>query len=159
MDPVDERGRNPRVRGGTRRDAAPRLLRQALWFVVVGALTSVLNAAIYVVARQWCGPLVSNGVGLALSTAVSSEAHRRRTFSGIPARAGTLHAQSLLVFAFYFVCNNFAVHAVHLIIADATPRTESLALLAVSAAAGTGRFLLMRLWVFRRGIPARRPPG
>ena len=121
---------------------------QAFWFIVVGVVSTGLNAALYLLLRQWWDLVTANLIALAMSTVASSEANRLLTFAGISTTRSSLGTQSVLVFLFYGFYSTVTLWALHLVVADATPEAEAVTLLLVSSLGGIGRFLLLRLRVF-----------
>lgn len=124
--------------------------RRTCWFVAVGAAATGLNAVLFLLLRQWWDLVTANVVALALSTVASTEANRLLTFAGTSATRTRLDIQSLLVFLFYCFYNTVTLWALHFAVADATRETEALTLTVASVLGGSGRFLLLRLWVFER---------
>lgn len=115
---------------------------------MVGAVSTWINAALYLLLWQWWDLVTANVIALAMSTVASSEANRLLTFAGISTTRSSLGAQSVLVFFFYGFYNTVTLWALHLVVADATLGAEAVTLLVVSTLGGIGRFLLLRLWVF-----------
>lgn len=133
------------------------VVHQGLWFVLVGASSTALNAGLYLLLRQWWDLLPANITALALSTVASTEANRLLAFAGMQSARSRLDSQSLLVFLFYVCYTSVTLWVLHLVVADASPETEALAVSVASVLGGLGRFLLLRLWVFQTPPDGRHP--
>ncbi|HYH30868.1 MAG TPA: GtrA family protein [Pseudonocardia sp.] len=124
------------------------LLVQVLHYMVVGGLGTGVNAAVFLAVRTGLDAVPANLVALVVSTAVSTEAHRRFTFPGGAAHPWRAQAQvggTVLFYAFY---SSAVLVLLELLVDAPSPAQESLAVAAASVLGGTGRFLLMRYWVF-----------
>lgn len=133
-------------------------LRQVVRFTVVGGLSTALNAVLFYVLRAWWDPVPASAVSLVLSTAYSTEAHRRYTFGAGHVRAWRVHLQSAGTVAFYASYSAVVLFVLHMVVAEPTRLEETLSIAAASLLGGVSRFLLLRSWVF---APVRRaaPPG
>lgn len=127
-----------------RRPTATQLAR----FVAVGALSTAVNAATFLVLRTWLGPVPANLLALVLSTAVSTEANRRFTFGGVTARRWRAHLQIGGTVGFYAGYTSGVLMLVHTVVAAPTPLLESGAVVAASVLGGALRFAILRCWVF-----------
>lgn len=134
------------------------LVRQVTRFGLVGAGCLVLQIVLYTMLRTWLSPPTANLGALAVCTVLNTEANRRLTFAAGRNPFGRTQLQGLLVFAAYYLLTSGALLLLQAV--AATPsRALELAVLAVSSAVGTaGRFVVLRLWVFRRRVPASREP-
>ena len=83
-------GAAPRLSLTARTARRPRatLPHQLLRFAVVGCLGTAVSALLYLVFRTWWDAVAANLAALALSTVVSTEAHRRFTFDAAPVARG-----------------------------------------------------------------------
>ncbi|MFJ2818624.1 GtrA family protein [Streptomyces sp. NPDC087294] len=130
------------------------LLRQAVRFGVVGAACVLLQLALYTLLRTRLPPLPANFAALLVCTVVNTEANRRFTFAADRSSAARTQAQGLLVLAAYSLLTSGALVLLRAVVAT-PPRRLELAALVVSSAVGTvGRFVVLRLWVFRHRVLA-----
>ncbi len=135
------------------------ITRQAGFFTGIGLVSSVANAALYLLLRQWWNVETSTVVAVTATTLISTEANRRMTFAEARSSRAGLLVQTLLVILFYSTYNTATLWVLHQIVTTPSVRTESLALLIASTAGGTARFVLLRAWVFRgRDTPVRAQP-
>ncbi|MGQ0574429.1 MAG: GtrA family protein [Pseudonocardia sp.] len=132
------------------RDASS-VLPQAARFLLVGAAATALNAVLFYTLRTWWGPVPASAVSLVLSTAFSTEAHRRFTFGATPGRRWRVYAQSVGTIVFYAGYSAAVITGLHAVLAAPTPLHETLAVAAASVLGGASRFLLLRWWVFVPG--------
>lgn len=130
-----------RLRGDT-------ALAQFVRFVVVGASSNALYAGLFV-ALAGLGSFVANIVGIAASTVLANELHRRHTFHAVQ-RVGWFQTQweagglALVGLAL----GTAALAVVHLLLPGASSIVQIIAVIAVSAGTGALRFLALRGWVF-----------
>ncbi|NIL77015.1 hypothetical protein RhoFasB10_03153 [Rhodococcus sp. B10] len=135
----------PRLKARLRGETA---LAQFARFVFVGASSNVLYAVVFVVLAA-LGSFVANIAGIAASTVLANELHRRHTFHAAE-RVGWFQAQweagglALVGLALGTV----ALAAVHVLFPGASAVAQILVVIAVSAATGALRFLALRGWVF-----------
>lgn len=130
------------------------VLAQAVRFVLVGVASTALNAMLFFALRTWWDPVPASAVSLVLSTAFSTEAHRRFTFTTPDARRWRVHAQSAGTVLFYAWYSVAVLAVLHALVAEPTPLHETLSIAGASVFGGVTRFLLLRSWVF-----APRPEG
>ncbi len=121
---------------------------QFLRFVVVGASSNVLYAGLFV-ALAGLGSFVANIVGIAASTVLANELHRRHTFHAVQ-RVGWFQTQweagGLALVGLGL--GTAALAVVHFLFPGASSVVQIIAVIAVSAATGALRFLALRGWVF-----------
>lgn len=121
---------------------------QFVRFVVVGASSNALYAALFVALATF-GSFVANIVGIAASTVLANELHRRHTFHAAE-RVGWFQTQweagglALVGLAL----GTAALAAVHVLFPGSSALVQIVAVVAVSAATGALRFLALRGWVF-----------
>lgn len=152
-------GAGPAAASRDRSRLAP-ITRQAGFFTGIGLVSSVANAALYLLLRQWWNAEVATVVAVTVTTLISTEANRRMTFAEARTSRAGLVVQNLVVILFYCTYNTATLWVLHQIVTEPAARTESLALLIASTAGGTARFVLLRSWVFRgRGAPAIQATG
>lgn len=129
-------------------------LRQLGCFAAVGAASTAAQAVIYLLSRQALSLTAAGAVALVLTTALTTEAHRRLTFRGCrPAPTLRVHLQAGGTSAVAYALVLAVVLGVDALPPDAQPVIEVAVLTAAGAAVGLLRFAALRVWVF----PARRP--
>lgn len=122
----------------------PQLIR----FALVGGLSNIGYFLLFLVCYSG-GPQLANLTGSVVSTALANELHRRLTFHASD-RVNWLTAQ---LEGGGLALAGLAITSAALAILDvAAPTlnniTEAIAVIAITAAVGTLRFLTLRLWVF-----------
>lgn len=121
---------------------------QLVRFATVGVVSNVVYFVLFVALRHE-GTMTANLVGAAVSTALANELHRRVTF-GAANRVGWLAAQwesgGLAVAG--LITSSVALGTLEIVYPDASPMTAGAFVIAVGAAVGGVRFLLLRGWVF-----------
>ncbi|WP_035794567.1 bifunctional glycosyltransferase family 2/GtrA family protein [Kitasatospora mediocidica] len=140
------------------------LARQLLGFTAIGAASTALFLALYLLLRLATGPQLANAGALLIATLVNTAANRRLTF-GVRGRARALRhqAQGLLVFAVGWTLSAGALAALHTLGTAASRPAELAVLVVANLAATVLRFLLFRAWIFtgtpqpERAVPASRP--
>jgi len=133
------------------------LLVQIAHFTVVGGLGTAVNAAVFLLLRTGLDTVPANLLALVVSTAVSTEANRRFTFGGGAVHRWRARVQiggTVLFYAFY---SSTVLLLLELAVDSPTPVQQTIAIAAASVLGGTGRFLVLRYWVF--DAPARRATG
>lgn len=133
------------------------LARQAGSFTAIGAASSLTNAALYLLLREWFNAMTSLVLAVTITTLVSTEANRRLTFDRASGSRTSLTVHNLSVILFYCTYNSVALWVVHQLVSNPPARVESAAILIASIAGGVARFALLRGWVFRDRTGA--PPG
>jgi putative flippase GtrA len=127
------------------------LPRQLVSFAVIGVVSTLAYLLLFALLRQATGPQPANLVALLVTAIANTSANRRLTF-GINGRANAARhqLQGLLVFALGLALTSGSLW----ILATAAPQagrfTELSVLVAANLLATVVRFLLMRVWVFRR---------
>lgn len=133
-------------------------------FVLVGGISNVLYAAVFLLLRSE-GMIVANVVGALLSTILANELHRRRTFRAAE-RVHWLTAQGegggLALLGMVLSTTTLAL--VGLLLPSVGGVVEAALVVTVSGIVGGFRFLALRRWVFpfgraeaRAGRKMRRP--
>jgi glycosyltransferase involved in cell wall biosynthesis len=120
-------------------------------FVLIGLVSTLAYAALYLLLRPGLGPGVANAVALAATAVANTQANRRWTF-GLRGRAGLIrqHCAGALVFLLALGLTDGALDL--LLALDRRPgrALEVVVLVAASAFATVTRFIALRSWVFAR---------
>jgi putative flippase GtrA len=125
------------------------LLLQVSRYVMVGALGTGVNAAIFYLLRtSGLDAVPASLVGLLVSTAASTEANRRFTFGGTAVHRWRARLQVGGTVAFYAFYSSAVLLLLGLVVAAPTPELETVVLAGASVLGGAARFLVLRYWVF-----------
>ncbi|WP_084478119.1 GtrA family protein [Nocardia jejuensis] len=121
---------------------------QLIRFALVGGLSNIGYLLLFL-AFYGGGPQLANLAGSIVSTAVANELHRRLTFHA----AGRVRWYTAQLEGGGLALAGLAITSAGLAVLDSTAPglgggAEALAVLAITAAVGTIRFLTLRLWVF-----------
>lgn len=140
-----ELGRRPIVAPGR-----PSFFGQVIRFGLVGAISTLAFALLYLGMQGPFGAQQANFLALLLTAVGNTAANRRFTF-GItgPAKLFTQQFQGLIVFMIAWGITSSSLLVLHAVNLDAGPNTELLILTAANVFATLMRFVLLRLWVFR----------
>ncbi|MEV0127605.1 bifunctional glycosyltransferase family 2/GtrA family protein [Dactylosporangium sp. NPDC050688] len=140
-------GREPLVAAGVPAAMPSQLLR----FAAVGVLSTVAYLLIFALLRPAAGAQAANFTALLVTAVGNTALNRRLTFAVRgAAHAGRHQAQGLLLFAFGLAPTSGSL-ALLGAVAPAHPHLLELAVLvAANLAATVLRFVLMRVWVFRK---------
>ncbi|MVU76519.1 GtrA family protein [Nocardia sp. ET3-3] len=123
-------------------------LAQLIRFALVGGLSNVGYVLLFL-ALYGGGPQVANLAGSIVSTALANELHRRLTFQA----ADRVRWYTAQLEGGALALAGLAITSGALAILEVTAPgmgdiAEAVAVLAITAAVGTMRFLTLRLWVF-----------
>ena len=138
-----------------------------LRFGLVGVVSTLAFALLYLVLQGPFGAQEANFISLFLTALGNTAANRRFTFgiSG-PDKLFTQQFQGLMVFLLAWTITSSSLLVLHAANADAAPNLELLTLTAANIFATLIRFVLLRLWVFgvrrideRSALAALRPVG
>jgi putative flippase GtrA len=130
---------------------APGPLASFARFVLFGGGIGVLSSGAVALFAGWLPWVVANAVITVASTVLCTELHARFTF-GSGRRAGWReHWQSAGSAAAAYVVTSVAMLILHLVQSSPGMLTEQIVYLGASGLAGTGRFLVLRLFVFTAG--------
>lgn len=140
-----ELGRRPIVPPGR-----PSFFGQVVRFGLVGAVSTLAFALLYMVLQGPFGAQQANFLSLLLTAVGNTAANRRFTFgiSG-PEKLFTQQFQGLIVFLLAWGITSSSLWALHSVNLDATASMELLTLTAANVFATLMRFVLLRIWVFR----------
>jgi putative flippase GtrA len=138
------------------------LPRQLLWFMLVGALSTVLQTIVYVGVRLVVPATWASWIALLAITPLNTEAHRRITFNVKTSAVGRLHTEAGLTSVAVYLAN-LVVGPWFIGIAgpDPTSLEEAMILALTGSLIGGLRYLLLRGWVFaqHRHQPKAGRPG
>lgn len=121
---------------------------QFIRFVLVGGASNIVYAALFLALRSE-GAVLANAIGVAVSTVLANELHRRLTFNAKD-RVGWIATQweagglALVGLAL----SSFALAGVALWMPGLSALWQAVMVIAVSGLVGAGRFLALRGWVF-----------
>lgn len=140
-----ELGRRPLAPPGR-----PSFFGQVIRFGLVGAVSTLAFALLYLVLQGPFGAQQANFLALLLTAVANTAANRRFTFgiSG-PDKLFTQQLQGLIVFMLAWGITSSSLLVLHSVNSDATPSLELITLTAANVFATLMRFVLLRIWVFR----------
>lgn len=150
---AEELGRRPLAPAAT-----PGFRSQVIRFAVVGGLSTLAFALLFLVLRPLTGGQAANFAALLLTAIGNTWANRWFTF-GVVGRLGVVrhHAQGLVVFGLAWCITSGSLLVLHTTAPGATPLEEILVLTAANLVATVVRFVLLRGWVFRTRRAAPEP--
>ena len=127
-------------------------------FALVGGSSNVLYALSFLLLDGY-GTFLANAVGVATSTMLANELHRRRTFRAadrVPWFAAQWEGGALALLG--LVVSSLALAGLHFFFPDATGLVSIALVITVSAVVGGLRFIALRGWWFGRGRPLLQQP-
>jgi glycosyltransferase involved in cell wall biosynthesis len=148
--PVDrvyaELGRHPFAAPRT-----PSFFGQVVRFGAVGLLSTAAYALLYLLFSSVLTGLVANFLALLVTAIANTAANRRFTF-GVRGRTGafTHQFQGLIVFGIAWLITSGSLLELHAINPNANSKVELIVLTFANLLATVLRFVLFRVWVFRR---------
>jgi putative flippase GtrA len=136
---------------------APTFFGQVLRFLIVGALSTLAYALLYLVLADVVPSQLANFLALLITAIANTSANRRFTF-GVRGPTGLLRhqVQGLVVFGLAWMITSGSLALLLAVHPGAGSRAELVVLTAANLVATVLRFVLLRLWVFRA---QRRPAG
>lgn len=137
--------------------AAPGPLASFVRFVAFGGGTGVLSSLAVPLLAALMPWALSNALITIASTILCTELHARYTFRTGSRADRRHHWQSAGSAAAAYAATSLAVFALHAVQAAPSRLTEQLVYLCASGLAGTGRFALLRLFVFATGSDRETP--
>ncbi len=144
------------LRGVARLAAASSLAR----FLVIGVLSTVAFALIFLALHGWLGAAGANAVALAVTAIGNTAANRRFTFR-LRGREdlGRHHVRGAAVFVLTLALSNGALGVLHGVDAGAPRWAELVVLVLASLLATVTRYVALKTWVFarRRRHPSTNP--
>ncbi|CAN5216009.1 bifunctional glycosyltransferase family 2/GtrA family protein [soil metagenome] len=143
---------------------APSFFGQVVRFGAVGVASTAAYALLYVLFTLVMPAQVANFIALLLTAVANTAANRRFTF-GVQGRAGVIRhqLQGIVVFGIAWAITSGSLVGLHAVHPDAGPRAEIVILTAANLLSTLVRFVLLRLWVFRKhsaknpGVTAEKP--
>lgn len=148
---------------GVATPAAPGPIASFIQFVIFGGGVGVLSSFAVPLLAMLTPWAVSNAIITAASTLLCTELHARYTFGKGRGAGWREHWQSAGSATAAYVVTSLAVFVLHLAQPSPSMLTEQAVYLGASGLAGTGRFIVLRLYVFatRRDNTARplKQPG
>lgn len=128
------------------------LFGQLVRFGAIGVASTLAYAALYLLGRDFLDPQAANFAALLITAVANTAANRRFTFGVLgAARLARHHAEGLIVFGI-----GWALTAGALLWMNSIPNPgqwiELTVLTLANLAATAVKFLLFRLWVFRRRV-------
>lgn len=153
---AEELGRRPLAP-----DSPPSFRSQVIRFAVVGGLSTLAYALLFLILRPLVGGQPANFAALLLTAVANTWANRWFTF-GVTGRLGAVRhqVQGLIVFGLAWCITSGSLLGLQLTQPHATPLEEILVLTGANLVATVLRFVLLRGWVFRarRAAPTPRRP-
>ena len=127
------------------------LLGEVVRFAIVGVASTALFAGLFLVFREFAGPLAANIAALLLATVANTAVNRRFTF-GLRSRRGAVkhQAQGFAVLGIALAITSGALLLLHAFAPGTSRGAELVVLTAANLLATIVRFLLFRSWVFNR---------
>jgi putative flippase GtrA len=124
---------------------------QVALFAVIGGLSTVAYAVLYLLLRGVLSPFWANGTALVLTAVANTAANRRFTF-GVRGRAAALRhqVQGLAIFAVGLAVTTGSLWLLHAAAARPGAFTEMVVLTLANLFVTVMRFVAMRVWVFAR---------
>jgi putative flippase GtrA len=128
----------------------PSFLGQVLRFGIVGGISTVAYALLYLLLQQFMHEQFANFIALLLTAMANTWANRRFTF-GVRGRRGAVRHQfqGLVVFGLAWAVTSGSLAGLHAVSANPSPHLELAVLTVANLFATVMRFVLLRLWVFR----------
>ena len=133
----------------------PSFFGQVVRFGLVGVLSTVAYALLYLLLQAVVTPQVANFAALLITAVANTWANRRFTF-GVSGPGMVRHQfQGLIVFGIAWALTSGSLLGLHSFVPDASARLQLVVLTVANLVATLVRFVLLRLWVFRA---SRRAP-
>jgi putative flippase GtrA len=144
--------RELRTQLGQRGAPPESLLRQAIRFGAVGALSTLAYLVLFLLFRGPLGAQAANLIAL-LVTAVANTAVNGRFTFGVSGRGALRHqAQGLIVFALGLALTSGSLAALAALTTHPSRLVEVIVLVAANLASTVLRFVLLREWVFAKAV-------
>jgi putative flippase GtrA len=128
----------------------PSFFGQVVRFGVVGGLSTIAFALLYLLLQQFMNEQLANFIALLATAVANTGANRRFTFGVRGPRGAVRHQfQGLVVFAMAWGITSGSLAALHAWHSNPSANLELLVLTLANLFATALRFVLLRLWVFR----------
>jgi putative flippase GtrA len=129
---------------------APTFFGQVVRFLIVGALSTVAYALLYLAFAEVAPAQLANFLALLMTAIANTAANRRFTF-GVRGPTGVVRHQfqGLVVFAVAWGITSGSLALLHLAHSHPGSKLELVVLTAANLVATAVRFVALRLWVFR----------
>ncbi len=132
-------------------DVPPGLTRQLVRFAVVGVFSTVAYLVLFLLTRGALGSQGANVLALLSTTIANTALNRRFTFGFVGRQRRTRHQlQGLIVFGIALGLTSGTLALAHSLHSTPPAAVEVAVLVTANAVATLMRFLLLRLWVFRK---------
>jgi putative flippase GtrA len=127
-------------------------------FLVIGVISTIAYAALYLVLRSPLGPDGANAMSLGLTAVANTQANRHFTF-GLRGRSGLLRQQAAgaVVYLLALALTAGALDVLQALDRHPARAIEVAVLVLASTLATVTRYIALRTWVFARGRPASQP--
>ena len=138
----------------------PSFFGQVVRFAVVGGLSTVAYALLYLLLQQFMHEQLANFIALLATAIANTWANRRFTFGVRGPRGVVRHQfQGLAVFALAWAITSGSLAGLHALQVNPSPQLQLTVLTVANLCATVMRFVLLRLWVFRshRTAPVAEP--
>ncbi|WP_216917046.1 bifunctional glycosyltransferase family 2/GtrA family protein [Nocardia noduli] len=133
------------------------MVGQVVRFAIVGAVSTLAYALLYLAAQPFTGPQVANFLALLVTAIGNTAANRAFTFGVRGTNGAVAHQfQGLLIFAFGLAVTSGSLFSLHRWAPDASVHLELCVLVLANLVATLSRFLGLR-WVFRDSGPTDAP--
>ncbi|BDZ49951.1 sugar translocase [Frondihabitans sucicola] len=130
---------------------SPTFFGQVVRFGGVGVLSTAAFALVYLLFQQVAPAQVANFLALLLTTIANTAANRRFTFGVRGSRGAAKHqAKGLIVFGIAWLITSGSLVVLHGVSPGAGAHVELVVLTVANLVATVVRFVLLRIWVFRR---------
>jgi len=131
------------------------LQRPLVRFVIIGLLSTIAYAALYLLFRVWLAAVAANALALALTAVANTQANRHFTF-GLRGRRGLVrqHAAGALVYLLALALTGGALAVLQALDPHPARGVEVAVLVGASAFATISRYFALRSWVFARRVRA-----
>jgi glycosyltransferase involved in cell wall biosynthesis len=126
-------------------------------FVIIGVISTVAYALLYLLLRGGLGPGGANAAALALTAVANTQANRRFTF-GVRGRTGLVrhHLAEAVVYVIALGLTAGALSVLDALDSRPARAVEVAVLVAASTLATVTRYVALRTWVFARSRSGRR---
>ncbi len=120
-------------------------------FLLIGVLSTLAYALLYLLLRSWMAPGGANALALACTAVANTQANRRYTFAVRGReRLVSQHAAGALVFVLALALTDGALRLLQAIDPRPARTIEVIVLVLASAVATVTRYVALRTWVFAR---------